>query len=80
MGNSDIIEHTAPELIKPYRSDLASICDAAPPQGPDRIYVFDAVVGASGVAIATAFRVRRRRVLDRDRFLADHLALAIKAC
>jgi len=77
MSNNDVIERTAPELLKPYRSDTANVCEAAPPQGPDRICLLDAVAGASGIAIAEAFKVRRERISDRDRFLADHPALAI---
>jgi len=71
MGNSDIIEHTAPELTTPHRSDLA-IFVKQHPQGSDRIHLLDAVAGTSGIAIAQAFRVRGERVSDRDRLLADH--------
>src|SRR3954454_14845364 len=77
MSNNDVIERTAPELIKPYRSGVANICEAAPTQGPDRIYLLDAVASANGIAIAKASKVRRERVSDRDRFLTDHPALAI---
>jgi hypothetical protein len=76
MGNSDIIQHTAPELITPHRSDLA-IFVKQHPQGPDRIHLFDAGAGANGIAIAQAFWVRGEPVSDRDRLLADHPALAI---
>jgi DDE domain len=45
MHNGDVIERTAPELIRLHRSDVANICEAAPTRGPDRIYRFDAVAG-----------------------------------